>query len=79
MGSLLIKFDYPYSTHLENMIYVIHGRDGLLYIVLLVRFICSIPCVSGRIPTTKKKKKKKKKKNPPNCKQSRNAEKLHGK
>jgi len=34
MGSLFIKFDCLYSTHLGNMIYVIHGRDGLLYKVV---------------------------------------------
>jgi hypothetical protein len=34
MGSLFIKFDCPYSTHLGNILYVIHGRDDLLYKVL---------------------------------------------
>jgi hypothetical protein len=31
MRSLFIKFDCPYITHLWNIIYVIYGRDDLLY------------------------------------------------
>jgi hypothetical protein len=31
MRSLFIKFDCPYSTHLGDIIYVMHGRDDLLY------------------------------------------------
>jgi hypothetical protein len=34
MRSLFIKFDCPYSAHLGNILYVIHGRDDLLYKVL---------------------------------------------
>jgi hypothetical protein len=49
MRSLFIKFDCPYSAHLGNILYVVHGRDDLLYKVLPSWFMCSIPCVSGRI------------------------------